>query len=271
VRLLFLGDIVGRSGREAVVTVLPQLKRQLAIDCAIVNAENAAGGFGITEAIAHDLFAAGADCLTSGNHAFDQKDSHNFIDSERRFIRPANYPPGVPGRGTAMIQTPSGATVLVMNLMGRIFMDPLDDPFQIVDRELNACKLGQGADAIVVDIHAEATSEKMAMGQYCDGRASLVVGTHSHIPTADAQILPMGTAYQTDAGACADYDSVIGMEKTEPLVKFVRRMGQGKMQPAAGPATVCGVFVETDPRTGLARRIEPVRVGGRLKTALPEV
>jgi hypothetical protein len=268
---LFLGDVVGRSGREGVSMVLPQLKRQLGVDCAIVNVENAAGGFGVTEAIANDFFAAGADCLTTGNHAFDQKDSLGLFDQDRRVIRPANFPPGVPGRGVTMIETASGKTVLVMNLMGRIFMDPLDDPFQAVDRELNACKLGQGADAIVVDMHAEATSEKMAMGHYCDGRASLVVGTHSHIPTADAQILPMGTAYQTDAGACADYDSVIGMEKTEPLVKFVRRMGWGKMQPAGGPATVCGVFVETDPRTGLATRIEPVRVGGRLKTALPQV
>jgi 2',3'-cyclic-nucleotide 2'-phosphodiesterase len=269
VRILFLGDIVGRAAREAVVTVLPQLKRQLRIDCAIVNGENAAGGFGITEGIANDLFAAGADCITTGNHAFDQKDSHNHFDSERRLLRPANYPAGVPGRGVTMIQTASGAQVLVMNLMGRIFMEPLDDPFQVVDRELNACPLGQGADAIVVDMHAEATSEKMAMGHYCDGRASLVVGTHSHVPTADAQILPMGTAYQTDAGACADYDSVIGMEKTEPLVRFVRRMGWAKMQPAAGPVTVCGVFVETDDRTGKAMQIEPVRVGGRLKMALP--
>ena len=270
-RLLFLGDIVGRSGRVAVLEVLPQLKRQLDIDCAIVNAENAAGGFGINEGIALDLFAAGADCITTGNHAFDQKESHSYFDTERRLLRPANYPPGVPGFGSALIETPKGARVLVINLMGRIFMEPLDDPFQSVDKALEACPLGLGCDAFVVDMHAEATSEKMAMGHYCDGRASFVVGTHSHVPTADAQVLPMGTAYQTDAGACADYDSVIGMEKTEPLTRFVRRMGWGKMNPAAGPATVCGVFVETDDRTGLALRIEPVRVGGRLKATLPEV
>jgi hypothetical protein len=266
---LFLGDVVGRSGREAVLTALPGLRRTLALDCVVVNVENAAGGFGVTEQIAQDFFAAGADCLTTGNHAFDQKDSLGLFDTEPRLIRPANFPPGVPGRGAAMIETQSGARVLAINLMGRIFMEPLDDPFQIIDRELAACPLGAGADAILVDIHAEATSEKMAMGHYCDGRASLVVGTHSHVPTADAQILPRGTAYQTDAGACADYDSVIGMEKTEPLVRFVRRMGWGKMQPAAGPASVCGVFVETDARTGLAMRVEPVRMGGRLKPTMP--
>ncbi|HAH09856.1 MAG TPA: metallophosphoesterase [Alphaproteobacteria bacterium] len=269
-RLLFLGDIVGRSGRAAVMETLPDLRRRLRIDCAIVNAENAAGGFGVTPEIVQGLIQAGADCITTGNHAFDQKDSVSLYEHERRLLRPANFPPGVPGFGQALIETQSGQRVLVVNLMGRIFMDPLDDPFQAIDKALDACPLGLAADAIVVDIHAEATSEKMAMGHYCDGRASLVVGTHSHIPTADAQILPGGTAYQTDAGACADYDSVIGMEKTEPLVRFIRRMGAGKYQPAAGPATVCGVLVETDARTGRAIRIEPVRVGGRLKTSLPE-
>jgi metallophosphoesterase (TIGR00282 family) len=267
---LFLGDIVGRSGRVAVIEALPGLRERLKIDAAIVNGENAAGGFGITEEIARELFAAGADCISTGNHAFDQKESHSYFDAERRLLRPANYPPGVPGRGAMLIETAKGQRVLVVNLMGRIFMEPLDDPFQAIDRELEACPLGRACDAIVVDIHAEATSEKMAMGHYCDGRASLVVGTHSHVPTADAQILSGGTAYQTDAGACADYDSVIGMEKTEPLTKFVRRMGWGKMNPAQGPATVCGVFVGTDDRTGLALRIQPVRLGGRLKPTMPE-
>jgi calcineurin-like phosphoesterase len=149
-------------------------------------------------------------------------------------------------------------------------MEPQNDPFAAVEAELNACPLGEGADVVVVDMHAEATSEKMAMGHFCDGRASMVVGSHSHVPTADAQILPGGTAYQTDAGACADYDSVIGMEKFEPLQRFTKKMSSGRFQPATGPATLCGIFVETGAR-GLAARIEPVRVGGRLKQTMPDV
>ena len=161
--------------------------------------------------------------------------------------------------------------MLVINVMGRVFMDALDDPFRAVDAELEACPLGEAADAIIVDLHAETTSEKMAMGHFCDGRASLVVGTHSHVPTADAQVLPGGTAYQTDAGACADYDSVIGNQKDEPLRRFTARIPQGRYKPAEGPATVCGVYLETDNATGLARRIEPIRLGGRLSQTTPQV
>lgn len=268
-RLLFLGDIVGRSGRTGVVEAVPGLRRDLALDFVVVNGENAAGGFGINEEICNALFHAGVDCITTGNHAFDQRDSIDIYDSESRLLRPVNYPKGVPGRGAGLYETKIGKRVLVINAMGRIFMDALDDPFAAVDRELEACPVGAGCDALIVDFHAEATSEKMGMGHYCDGRASLVIGTHSHIPTADAQVLPHKTAYQTDAGACADYDSVIGMEKTEPITRFVRKLSTGRMQPAQGPATVCGVFVETDDATGLAKRIEPVRIGGRLKQASP--
>jgi metallophosphoesterase (TIGR00282 family) len=268
-RILFLGDIVGRAGRVAVVEAVPELRRTLSLDFVIVNGENAAGGFGINEEIAQALFRAGVDCISTGNHAFDQRDKIDLYDTERRLLRPLNYPKGAPGRGVGLFETADGRRVLVMNAMGRVFMDALDDPFAGVDRELEACPLGLGADAIIVDIHAEATSEKMAMGHYCDGRASFVVGTHSHVPTADAQILPGGTAYQTDAGACADYDSVIGMEKTEPLQRFIRKISSGRYNPAQGPATVCGIFVETDDRTGLAQRIEPVRLGGRLKQTMP--
>jgi len=268
-RILFLGDIVGRAGRVAVVEAVPELRRTLSLDFVIVNGENAAGGFGINEEICHALFRAGVDCISTGNHAFDQRDKIDLYDTEPRLLRPLNYPKGAPGRGAGLYETADGRRVLVMNAMGRVFMDPLDDPFAGVDHELESCPLGLGADAIVVDIHAEATSEKMAMGHYCDGRASFVVGTHSHVPTADAQILPGGTAYQTDAGACADYDSVIGMEKTEPLQRFIRKISSGRYNPAQGPATVCGIFVETDDRTGLAQRIEPVRIGGRLKQTMP--
>ena len=268
--MLFLGDIVGRSGRVGVVEAVPNLRRTLALDFVIVNGENAAGGFGINEEISHALFNAGVDCITTGNHAFDQRDKIDIYDSERRLLRPVNYPKGAPGKGVGLYETKTGKRVLVINAMGRTFMDALDDPFAAVDRELEDCRLGMGCDAAIVDMQAEATSEKMAMAHYCDGRASFVVGTHSHVPTADAQVLPGGTAYQTDAGACADYDSVIGMEKTEPITRFVRKISSGRFNPAQGPATVCGVFVETDDHTGLAKRIDPVRLGGRLKPAMPE-
>jgi len=269
-RLLFIGDIVGRPGREVVIGELPALKQKLALDFIVANAENAAGGFGLTRAIANELFSAGIDVLTTGNHWADQKEILGFIDEEDRVLRPINYPPGTPGKGSGLFESRSGRRVLVINPMGRVFMDAIDDPFRAVEAELAACPLGEAADAIIVDMHAEATSEKMAMGHFCDGRASLVVGTHSHVPTADAQIFPNGTAYQTDAGACADYDSVIGMEKYEPVQRFLRKMSGARYTPASGPGTLCAVYVETSAK-GLATRIEPVRVGGRLKQNLPEV
>lgn len=270
-RFAFFGDVVGRSGREGLAEHLPGLRRQLQLEFVIVNAENAAAGFGITESTAKELFEAGADCLTLGNHSWDQKEALTYIVREPRLIRPLNYPAfaAAPGRGAQLFETEGGKRLLVVNLLGRVFMDALDDPFAAVDKELEACPLGAVADAVVVDIHAEATSEKMAMGHFCDGRATLVVGTHSHVPTADAQILPGGTGYQTDAGACADYDSVIGNQKEEPLRRFTTRISGGRYKPAEGPATVCGVYVETDPASGLARRIEPIRIGGRLSQAIP--
>ena len=272
-RFAFFGDVVGRSGRDGLSEHLPGLRRRLGLDFVVVNAENAAAGFGITESTARELFDAGADCLTLGNHAWDQKEALTYIVREPRLVRPLNYPAlsEAPGRGAQMFDTDSGHRVLVINLLGRIHMDSLDDPFSAVDPELNGCPLGAVADAVIVDMHAEITSEKMAMGHFCDGRASLVVGTHTHVPTADAQILPGGTAYQTDAGACADYDSVIGNQKEEPLRRFTTRISGGRFKPAEGPATVCGVFVETDPATGLAQRVEPIRVGGRLSQTVPSV
>ena len=272
-RFAFFGDVVGRAGRDGLADHLPDLRRRLGLQFIIVNAENAAAGFGITENTARELFEAGADCLTLGNHSWDQREALTYIVREPRLIRPLNYPvlSDAPGRGSQMFETESGHRIMVVNLLGRVHMDPLDDPFAAIDRELDACPLGLAADAIVVDMHCEATSEKMAMGHFCDGRASLVVGTHTHVPTADAQILNGGTAYQTDAGACADYDSVIGNQKEEPLRRFTTRISGGRYKPAEGPATVCGVFVETDPKTGLARRIEPIRVGGRLAETIPVV
>ena len=272
-RFAFFGDVVGRAGRDGLADHLPDLRRRLGLQFVVVNAENAAAGFGITENTARELFDAGADCLTLGNHSWDQREALTYIVREPRLIRPANYPilSDAPGRGAQMFETDSGHRVLVVNLLGRVHMDAMDDPFAAVDRELDACPLGAMADAVIVDMHCEATSEKMAMGHYCDGRASLVVGTHTHVPTADAQILNGGTAYQTDAGACCDYDSVIGNQKDEPLRRFTTKISGGRYKPAEGPATVCGVYVETDPATGLAMRIEPIRVGGRLSQTIPVV
>ena len=269
-RILFMGDIVGKPGRDVVTAELPHLIERLRLDFVIANGENAAHGFGLTRAIANDLFALGVDCITTGNHWADQREILTFIADEDRVLRPTNLPAGAPGKGANLFQAKNGQNVLVVSPLGRVFMEQQDDPFAAVDAQLNACPLGDAADAIVVDMHAEATSEKMAMGHFCDGRASLVVGTHQHVPTGDAQILPGGTAYQTDAGACADYDSVIGMDKFEPLNRFTRKLPGNRFTPATGPATLCGVFVETN-ASGLAARIEPVRVGGRLKLTIPEV
>ena len=268
-RLLFIGDIVGRAGRAVLLDNLPKLRDAWSLDCVIVNGENAAGGFGITETICTDFLAAGADCVTLGNHAFDQREALVFIARQPRLIRPLNYPRGTPGRGANLLETASGARVLVINLMGRIFMDAMDDPFAAIEHELAACPLGAGCDAAVVDFHAEASSEKQGFAHFVDGRVSLVVGTHTHVPTADHQILPQGTAYVTDAGMTGDYDSVIGMEKEEPVRRFTTKLPVTRFEPASGPATLCGVAVELDGK-GLATKIAPVRIGGRLSQARPD-
>jgi len=268
-RILFVGDVVGRSGRNVLLDRLPGLIAKWKLELVIVNGENAAGGFGITEAIYQDFIDAGADAVTLGNHAWDQREALVFIERAPRLIRPINYPAGTPGRGAAMVEAKNGARALVINAMGRIFLDPLDDPFAAIERELAACVLKQSADAIIIDMHAEVTSEKQAMGYFADGRATLVAGTHTHAPTADHRILPGGTAFISDVGMTGDYESVIGMNKEEPLGRFLRRIPQGKFEAANGPATLCGVAVETDDATGLARRVGPVRVGGKLEEAQP--
>lgn len=268
-RLLFIGDIVGRSGRAVVNERLPGLIAGWKLDLVIANGENSAGGFGITEAIYNEIIDAGADAITLGNHAFDQREALVFIGRAPRLIRPANYPAGTPGRGAALVDTKNGKRALVMNLMGRVFMDPLDDPFPVADRELAACPLGSAADAVIVDMHCEATSEKQAMGWFCDGRASLVVGTHTHAPTADHRILPGGTAFVSDVGMTGAFESIIGMAKDEPMSRFLRKIPSARFEPADGPATLCGLAVETDDRTGLAVRVAPVRLGGVLEEARP--
>lgn len=270
-RVLYLGDIIGRSGRTILADRLPGLRKDLKLDFVVVNGENAAAGFGITEKICNSLFEQGVDVISSGNHIWDQKETKTHIAREPRLIRPLNYPTGTPGRGSVMVEDARGRKLLVMNVMGQVFMGGLDNPFAAVEAELAKHRLGTTAHFILVDIHCEATSEKMAMGQFCDGRASLVVGTHSHVPTADAQILDGGTAYQTDAGMCGDYNSVIGMDKAEPLQRFTRKINTGRFSPALGEGTLCGVFVETDDKTGLAKRVEPLRLGARLKEHMPQV
>lgn len=268
-RVLFLGDIMGKSGRKVVLENLPELRKSLKLDFVIANGENAAAGFGLTEAIAQDLIEAGVDCITGGNHTFDQKAINSSLDQNVKLLRPHNFPPGTPGRGFNLFQGPRGKKVLVINVMGRVFMDAMDCPFRAVDDILKKYPLGHAVQFVMVDIHGEATSEKMAMGHYVDGRASLVVGTHSHIPTADAQIFDGGTAYQTDAGMCGDYNSVIGMQKEEPISRFLTKRRGDRYSPALGEGTLCGVFVETDERTGKATNVSPVRIGGRLQPIMP--
>jgi len=269
-RLLFIGDVVGRAGRRAVCDVLPDLRARYAIDFAIVNGENAAGGFGITEQIFHDLRDAGADVVTTGNHVWDQRETLVYIERHDRLLRPINFPPGTPGRGAGLFEARNGAQVLVLNVMGRLFMNDLDCPFQALDRELGACALKTAADAIFVDFHAEATSEKQAAAHYIDGRASALVGTHTHVPTADDQVLPGGTAFMSDVGMSGDYNSVIGMERDEPINRFVRQIPAGRFCPALSDVTVCGAAIDIDDATGLALQIAPVRVGGRLRPNEPD-
>ncbi|HEX2940978.1 MAG TPA: TIGR00282 family metallophosphoesterase [Rhodopila sp.] len=268
-RILFLGDVMGRVGREAVAAQLPELRRDLRIDLAVVNGENASHGFGLAPDMARALFAAGADVITLGNHAWDRKEIIPFIAEAPRLLRPLNYPPGTPGSGSVVVALPDGRRALVLQAMGRLFMDPLDCPFRGTADVLAKHRLGVTVQAILADIHAEASSEKMAYAHTFDGQVSAVIGTHTHCPTADAQVLPGGTAFQSDAGMCGDYDSVIGMVKDGAALRFWRKMPGEKLGPAEGTPTICGVFIETDDATGLARRIAPVRVGGRLAPAMP--
>jgi len=268
-RLLFLGDLLGRSGRNAVIERLPALIVNYSLDFVVVNGENAAGGFGITEDILRQVLGAGADVVTTGNHVFDQREALVFAARQERFLRPANYPAGTPGSGSGLYMARSGARVLVINAMGRVFMDALDDPFAAIDREIAACPLGEQADAIVVDFHAEASSEKQALGHHLDGRVSLVIGTHTHVPTSDYRVLPGGTAFQTDVGMCGDYQSVIGMSYEEPLRRFLQKVPGERFSPASGPPTIAGLAVEIDDATGLALKVAPLRIGGALTETVP--
>ncbi|MFD3190600.1 YmdB family metallophosphoesterase [Sedimentitalea sp. HM32M-2] len=269
-RILFLGDVMGRAGRTAVKDHLPRLRTEWRLDFVVINGENATNGMGLSGDHAKLLLDAGADCLTLGDHAFDQKDMLQFIEGEPRIIRPINYARRAPGKGYRLFTAPGGRKILVLQVLGQVFMKrPFADPFSAVEPVLKAHPRGGLAHAVIVDVHCEATSEKMAMGHYCDGRASLVVGTHTHVPTADAQVLPGGTGYLSDAGMCGDYHSVIGMDKAEPMRRFITGMPKARFSPAKGEATLSGAFVETDDRTGETRTMRMVRVGGRLEPAVP--
>lgn len=268
-KIAIFGDVVGRSGRTALVDRLPGLRRRFNLDFVVVNGENAAGGFGVTTRIVEELIEAGADVVTTGNHAFDQRDEIDIYRTEQRLLRPLNFPPSNPGRGAGLFETKAGGSVLVLHAQGQVHMHPSDDPFAAIDAALASITLGRDVDAIIVDFHAEATSEKQAVGHYLDGRVSAVVGTHTHTPTADDRILTGGTAFITDLGMCGDYDSVIGMEKSEPINRFLTKMPSQRFQPAAGEATICGVIVETNAQ-GRAVSISPLRIGGALRQAVPE-
>lgn len=269
-RLLYCGDVVGKSGRATIQKHLPDLRRRLAADFVIVNGENAAHGFGITAKIFRALIGAGADAVITGNHVWDQPETMGMIDDESRLIRPLNYPEGTPGRGVHLFETQAGKRVLVAQVMGTLFMTKHADPFAAVEGAIAGTALGTDADAIFVDIHAEATSEKMAIGQHFDGRVSAIVGSHTHVPTADANVLPGGTAYMTDVGMCGDYDSVIGMKKEAAIARFTDPGRGPRLEPADGEATLCAVVIDTDDASGLARRVAPVRLGGRLAETEPE-
>ncbi len=269
-RILIIGDVVGSAGRAVLNANLPMLREKLKTDFVIVNGENAAHGFGITGNICDSFYQAGADCITTGNHVFDQRDVIGQMERDEKILRPINYPPDTPGKGFGMYKTESGKRILVANVMCRLFMELLDDPFRALDELLKRYKLGRDADAIVFDVHGEATSEKQAIGHFVDGRASVVVGTHTHVPTADTWVLPGGTAYQSDLGMTGDYDSVIGMKKDLSVQRFISKGDKIRLEPATEDGTMCGCFVVLDDKTGLAKRIEPLRVGARLPEIVPK-
>ena len=269
--ILIIGDVVGSAGRAVLNANLADLRKRLKTDFVIVNGENAAHGFGITGSICDSFYQAGADCITTGNHAFDQRDIIEQMDRDDKILRPINYPPGTPGRGHAMYTAKDGKRILVANIMCRLFMELLDDPFQAVEALLTRYRLGRDVDAIVFDVHGEATSEKQALAHFVDGRASVVVGTHTHVPTADTWVLPGGTAYQTDLGMTGDYNSVIGMQKEGAVARFLSKGERIRLEPAGDDGALCGALVKLDDSTGLAKRIQPVRVGARLPETMPKV
>ena len=252
-KILFIGDVVGRAGRAAVAEVLPGLIQKDGIDFVIVNAENAAGGYGLTTATALELLRAGADCLTSGNHIWAQREAYELLEQDRRVLRPANYPADAPGGGAQIYRAAEGSSVGVINLVGRVFMDPVDCPFRRAQEEIE--QMTAHADLIVVDFHAEATSEKQAMGYFLDGQVSAVVGTHTHVQTSDERVLAGGTAYITDCGMTGPSDTVIGVDKQIVVETFLTRLPQRFVVPKSGPCVISGVMIQCNRQNGLAQAI----------------
>jgi len=265
-RVVFLGDIVGQSGRQAVQRYLTPIFQTLRPDLVVANAENAAHGVGLTPRICEDLFSWGVDVITTGNHVFDKREIIPTLETDPRVLRPANYPASCPGQGLYVCKAKSGERLAVMNLMGRVFMDPLDDPFAYADRLLD----GLEAESVLIDFHAEATSEKAALAYYLDGRVSALIGTHTHAPTADTRLLPQGLGFQSDAGMCGDYNSVIGVLPSAPIENFTRKMKSVRMEPAEGEGSVSGVAMRLEGRS--CKAIAAIRLGAHLaNTPLEDV
>ncbi|NQU10132.1 TIGR00282 family metallophosphoesterase [bacterium] len=256
-RILFIGDVVGKPGRRAVTTLVPRLRRDRVVDLVIANGENSAHGAGLSASTVDALFAAGVDVITTGDHVWDQKGIDEVIELQPRLLRPLNMPPGNPGRGSVVVPVEDQGSVAVVNLVGRVYMPDSDCPFRAAEAEVG--RLRRETPVIIVDLHAEATSEKVAMGRFLDGRVSAVIGTHTHIPTADEQLLPGGTAYLTDVGMCGPFDSVLGRDVEAVLRRFVTQMPQ-KMEVATRQVTLCAVLLEIDARTGRAQKIERLRI-----------
>ena len=259
-KIIYCGDVVGRAGREAVLNNLPELRETYKPDVIVVNVENAAHGFGVSPGICRDFLEKGVDALVTGNHVWQQRDIIPFLNDCKKIVRPLNYPEGLPGRGAVEIELANGKKILIAQVLGRLFMEAVDCPAQAIEKLLKNYTLGRNIAAILVDIHAEATSEKLAMGYFLDGRVSIVAGTHTHVPTADARVLPKGTAYITDVGMCGDYESVLGFEVEEPINRLNRRYTGGRLVPAKGKGTLFGIFVETDDTTGLAKSITQIKL-----------
>lgn len=256
VKIIYCGDVVGRAGRDAVLNNLKPMRERFKADVIIVNVENAAHGFGVTPGIAKEFLDSGADVLTTGNHVWQQRDIIPFLDENKRIVRPLNYPETAAGRGAAEFELPNGKKILVAQVLGRVFMESVDNPALVLDKLLKAYALGRNVNAIFVDIHAECTSEKLSLGHYLDGRVSVVAGTHTHVPTADARLLPNGTAYITDVGMCGNYDSVLGFDKQTPIDRLCQRYNGGRLEVCRSGGSVWGIVVETDDKSGLAKSIE---------------
>lgn len=255
-KIIYCGDVVGRAGRDAVLNNLKPMRERFKADAVIVNVENAAHGFGVTPGIAKEFLDSGADILTTGNHVWQQRDIIPFLDENKRIIRPLNYPETAAGHGYAEFELPNGKKLLVTQVLGRVFMESVDNPALAIDKLLKSYTLGGNVQAVFVDIHAECTSEKLSLGYYLDGRVSVVAGTHTHVPTADARLLPNGTAYITDVGMCGNYDSVLGFDKQTPIDRLCQKYNGGRLEVCRTGGSVWGIFVETDDKTGLAKSIE---------------